>query len=565
MVRLFDTHAKRDILTLNGKWDFKTDPDNIGELNEWNRHFPSESDYMIIPSCWNTELGYYHYEGSAWYHKKFITKQSNLVLTFNAVAHKAKVFFDSILAGEHYGAFTPFEIQLQNVNAGEHEIVVLVDNVHNMTDTIPQAQTDWFHYGGIIRDVEIAHIDDAYIRNVKINYDLDLAQHGVTIKIDLSIYSFSSKCIKKTVTITFEDSTCLYKGEIDLNPGANKISLDAVTIDNVIAWDIDQPKLYYFSFDIGNDDYIDRVGFRTLKTQDGNIYLNNKSLVLKGINRHEDHPDWGFAFPVKLMKYDLSLIKNLGCNAIRGSHNPYHEAFLDLCDESGMLMWDEIPMAGHNVKQLINPLVIDRAITMMEEMIERDFNRPSVIIWSLFNECDTTSEAGYRMAELLINKVKSLDTSRLTTYATCEPLTDICYKLVDIVSVNQYFGWYGRPYSDWNDFMVNIKEKMLKDGVSDHPLMITEYGAAAIYGDKGFESRRWSEQYQAEVLEYATTIFLGGSQVAGMYIWQFCDVRSCKENDLTRARSFNNKGLLNEYRKPKLAYWAVQKLYKGNQ
>lgn len=217
MVRIFDTHSKRSTISLNGKWDFITDPDNIGEKNEWNCHFPSETDYMIVPSCWNTELGYYHYEGSAWYRKKITTRQCNLVLKFNAVAHNAKVFFDGVPVGEHYGAFTPFEIQLENINAGEHEIVVLVNNVHNMIDTIPQAQTDWFHYGGIIRDVEAAEIEDTYIKNVKIKYNLDLALHCATVESTLNIYSFNHTGIRKSISVIFNKSVCLYKGEIDLN------------------------------------------------------------------------------------------------------------------------------------------------------------------------------------------------------------------------------------------------------------------------------------------------------------------------------------------------------------
>ena len=297
--------------------------------------------------------------------------------------------------------------------------------------------------------------------------------------------------------------------------------------------------------------------------RDGKLLLNNKEITLKGINRHEDHPDWGFAMPLNLMKKDLDIIKNLGCNAIRGSHYPNAPIFLDLLDQEGILFWEEIPMWGFPEHALQDPLTLERGLSMHELMIKRDYHHPSIIIWGLHNEVDTRTQAAYKVTKAFAEKIRSLDTTRPITYATMHPLEDICLSLVDLISINKYFGWYHDRIEQWQNFLHQFKVKMKTEGLTGKPIIISEFGAGALYGENTFEQQKWSENFQDAYLDYTLNLFLNDPDIIGTYIWQYCDIRSAKELEMNRPRSFNNKGIVNEYRKPKQAYWTVQKLYTG--
>jgi len=261
------------------------------------------------------------------------------------------------------------------------------------------------------------------------------------------------------------------------------------------------------------------------------------------------------------MKKDLDIIKQLGCNTIRGSHYPNAPVFLDLLDQEGFLFWEEIPMWGFGEEALADPLTLERGLQMHQQMIKRDYHHPSIIIWGLHNEIDSRTEAAFNLTKAFAEKVRSLDQSRPITYATMYPLDDVCLSLVDIVSINKYFGWYEGEIEDWIRFLQTMKDKLKHEGLATMPILISEFGAGAIYGDSTFESAKWTENFQLQYLDSAIKIFLNDPDVNGMYIWQYCDIRSSKELEMGRPRSFNNKGIVNEYRKPKAAYWKVKELF----
>jgi len=160
-------------------------------------------------------------------------------------------------------------------------------------------------------------------------------------------------------------------------------------------------------------------------------------------------------------------------------------------------------------------------------------------------------------------KVTSLDATRPITYATMHPLEDICLSLVDLLSVNKYLGWYHDSVEHWQVFLSQFKEKLKNEGLAGKPIIISEFGAGALYGERTFEEQKWSEGFQERYLEYTLNLFLKDPDIIGTFIWQYCDIRTARELDLSRPRSFNNKGIVNEYRKPKQAYWTVRKMYTG--
>ena len=126
------------------------------------------------------------------------------------------------------------------------------------------------------------------------------------------------------------------------------------------------------------------------------IYL--LPIYFKGVNRHEEHPEWGFAVPLKLIKRDIDIIRSMGCNLTRGSHYPNAKATLDYMDETGMLFWEEIPMWQFKEEHLISTTVLDRGAYLHSEMVKRDYNHPSIIVWGLFNEVSSECQAALEAA-----------------------------------------------------------------------------------------------------------------------------------------------------------------------
>lgn len=560
MLRLFKRHTKRNVELLDGNWQFCIDPQRKGIEEEWFKSFPKKGMDMVVPSCWNNTLGLYDYEGLAWYATTFEMKSSAAYIKFHGVTGLTKVYVDGILLGMHYGGFTGFGFNIQ-AKPGEHTLVVAVDNTHNTDDTIPLSKVDWFHYGGITRSIELIHIDAAWISDCQISYKLSDNLKNATLNITAAIQAPNETLYNQAVRIYIDNQPICSK-ILDLHKNTS-VTFDNIELKNIRLWDVDEPNLYYVRIETDTDDIVERIGFREVKTQGRKILLNNKELFLKGINRHEEHPDWGFSVPFHLMKKDMDIIKMAGCNAIRGSHYPNAEIFLDLCDQEGILFWEEIPMWGFREKSLANPIVVERGLTMLEEMVLRDFHHPSILIWGMHNEVDTHTDAAINITRAFSEKVRSLDSSRLLTYATHEPFEDLCYKFGDLACINQYIGWYSSDLSQWPQFLAKLKERLENEGLQDMPIIISEFGAGGIYGDCTFESPKWTENYQAKYLAESLHAFLEDKDICGTYIWQYCDIRTAKEMEMGRPRSFNNKGIVNEYRKPKMAYWTVKEIYKN--
>ncbi len=559
MNRLFARHTKRQVQSLDGFWHFWTDPDDVGVDEQWFRQLPAEGRRVLVPSCWNNDLGLYDYEGPAWYARTFHSESERVNLVFHGFSGQIDIYVDGMHAASQYGGFTGIEVLVENLKPGEHHLVVRVDNTHNNSNTIPLARVDWFHYGGLFRGVELQELRDVWIKDATIRYTLDHTERTVQLDMQVVVQSFGSELQKDLVVEVNGESLCRVPLTVR---GEMTVEIPRQTLSQVDVWDCGHPNLYMFRFALAEDDLQERLGFRNVGVERGRLLLNGQPVNLKGVNRHEDHPEWGFAIPLHLMKKDLDIIKMLGCNTVRGSHYPNHPVFLDLLDEEGILFWEEIPMWGFPEPALADPLTLQRGLRMHEAMVRRDIHHPAIILWGLHNEVDTRTQTAFDLTQAFAERIKSLDTSRPLTYATNRPLDDICLSLVDIISVNKYFGWYEGSKEDWAEFLTDLKEKLRQDGLTGMPIIISEFGAGAIYGDSTFEAPKWTEDFQTDYLAYTLALFADDADVIGSYVWQYCDIRTAKELDLGRPRSFNNKGIVNEYRKPKQAFWKVQELYR---
>ncbi|MBR7132160.1 MAG: beta-glucuronidase [Clostridia bacterium] len=561
MGRLFSEHFKRRVSCLDGAWKNAVDNKNVGLAENWCCGLPKGKTVMV-PSVWNTENDMLSYEGKVWYEKQFFTAEKCIRLVFEGVMTEATVWLDGKLLGTHYGGFSSFNFIVGEVASGVHKLVLCVDNSFN-SKSIPQAWVDWYHYGGIVRSVYVEELKGISILNNRLDYELNSELTAAKGAFTLELYNADNKSLKTTLTAKL-DGIAVFEQNISLEAGQRlNFKTDEFEIQNIRLWDIGSPELYNIEFLTDTDDLLDRTGFRKVEVKNEGIYLNGKTVELRGVNRHEEYPDFGFAFPKNLMGKDLDIIEKLNCNSIRGSHYPNSKEFVDMMDERGILFWSEIPIWGFGFSEevLADPIVVERGLNMHREMIEQYFNHPCIIIWGMHNEILSDTKPGYNMTKTFYEFLKENGGNRIITYATCRVSTDICLELCDVISINQYSGWYSNV--SWQDYLNDVRKRREELGLSDKPVIMGEFGCAALYGNHTFDNISWTEEYQAELLQNSINIFHQDPMVVGFYVWQYCDMRTCRRAGLDRARGFNNKGIVNEYRKPKAAYFAVQKAYKA--
>ena len=559
MDRLFKRSNSAKWFKLDKFWDFKVDPQNKGNEEKWYENFPEKSEKMYVPSCWNTTLGYYQYMGTAWYKTDFEIESNSIYLKFEAVANECDVYLDKKFIGHHYGGFVEFGFELLGIGAGKHELVLRVNNDLDLTTSIPHAISDWYNYGGINRGVEVREINDCYVKDTHVIYSLDGNTANVSVKTNV-------KTLKR-ITDNFEvfvDDKCVYSKEVTID-GDFEYVADGIKLDGVKLWDIKEPNLYYVTVKFGGEDLTDRVGFRTIETKGKDILLNGKKVILVGVNRHEIHPDWGISMPFELTKRDIDIIIELNCNTIRGSHYPNSKKTLDYLDEVGLLFWEEVPLWGNRPEwneSFKNADFIDRAVNYHKDMVVRDLNHPSIVFWGLHNEVDTAVEQTRDFSKKLIEIIRKYDNSRLITYASVVGQRDICLDLVDVISFNRYIGWYDSQAKENLDEYIKAITSKVKELSGEKPIIMSEFGAAAIKSHTSFEPMRWSENYQSEYLKKHIETFFDSGEICGTYIWQFCDMNTQNADYIGKPRGFNNKGIVSEYRLPKLAYDTIKQLYK---
>jgi len=558
MHRTFATTTTRRQTDLQGCWSFCPDPDDAGIAEEWYQRFPARAHPMWVPGVWNTSRAYLNYQGVGWYRTRFSTASCAAALVrFAAVTQQTNVWLDGEPLGEHYGGFLPFAFPIPAPAPGEHELVVRVDNTHDLTSTIPSANLDWFPYGGIHRPVWVEELaGPGYVTSLRLTPAV--TQGRATLRVRAELSNVGDRPIYEPWTLSL-DSQPLKGGHLRLEPGETQVLLFAVNVPDARLWSPDDPQLYTACLAFAGDDALDRTGFRCLEISGSDLLLNGERLRIRGVNRHEDHPDWGFALPEHLMLRDLELVADLGANSIRGAHYPNDQRLLDMCDERGILFIEEIPLWGFTREQMAVDVIANRASAMVWAMIERDSSHPCIWAWSVLNECATDTPEGRLVVERLIDTAREADPTRPVTYATDRPLRDVCLDLVDVVCVNAYPGWYVHDIT-WPELLDRVRAK-----IGAKPMVVTEFGAGGIYGCHALEDGAiWSEEYQRRVVAEAAVYLAERPDLAGFYVWQLHDTRSSGgERALRRPRGYNNKGLVDEYRRPKLAYYALRELLRG--
>ena len=554
MIRTFETHKIRKTAELSSAlWNFHT----IGTQGE------EAVIQAPVPGCWENYPDTVSYRGQASYSREFEAK-GNIRLEFKGVSHTASVLVDGKPVGSHYNAYTPFDVVLKDIRPGIHQLEVIADNSFG-PDSALHVPNDYQSYGGISRGVVLEELGEAYLS--WIHFTPFLRKDGWYGKAEICVRNLSSGRLDGSVEVEIGKNSFAVLPIVLEGEEEKSFSTQEQPCPWAECWSPESPVLYLITAvlrtaDGAADDIIDRVGFREIRTEGKDILLNGRKLRIKGFCRHEDHPQFGCALPFSAMQHDLMLIKDLGANSIRTVHYPNDELFLDLCDEQGILIWEENHARGLSEENMRNPHFKQQCGDCIREMITAHYNHPSIYIWGILNECASDTEYGRECYSEQYELIKSLDPYRPRSSASCRFKTDICLGYPEVVSYNIYPKWYHDvPVEDYLDELYQwIQNESEGTG---KPFLITEIGAGAIYGYRTPAHVKWSEEYQVQALKEQLQAVFSREGCSGVYIWQFCDVRVCDSWFGSRPRTMNNKGIVDEYRRPKLAYEVVKDSYRS--
>ncbi len=556
---IFDRFRKKE--SLNGHWHYAVDQYNTFQRQKWfNENYYDaggntlpvdfsfdEWELMDLPCSWNTtDRMYMLYEGSMVYTRKFIyARQSDderMILKIGAANYVCRVFINKKYVGMHRGGSTPCYFDITDYLEHDNRIFLQVDNTRRH-EQVPMENTDWFNYGGIYRDIELIRVPKTHIKDFKIALEPDSNFSRIRAVVSVSEnYSGTAKLEIPELGIN---------REIKVVNGSGEVVFDA----SPELWSPESPKLYDVSLECAGDRVRDRVGFREIRVRGMDIVLNGKSLFLRGISCHEDSVEHGKALTDEERLENIRLAKELGCNFMRVAHYPHSERMSQLADETGLLLWEEIPVYW-DIRFDSEDTYSD-AENQLRELITRDYNRASVIIWSVGNENDDTDDRLKFMSRLAecahsIDKTRMVSAACLVNYKK-NAIEDRLEQYLDIIGLNEYCGWYT---AEWR-----MLPELFENSDPKKPVIITEFGADAYPGLRGTITDKGTEDCQAYVYERQTETIRKIPYIRGMTPWILHDFR-CPRRTSVNQRYYNTKGLLSadkKHRKP--AFFVLRDFY----
>ena len=567
----------RQTTSLNGTWNYIVDVQEEGYydyrmtpmrngffINAKPRHPEDLIEYdfdkaetMQIPGDWNTQdQQLFFYEGTVWLKRSFEFHPEagrRTLLYFGAVNYDTHVYVNGQKAGHHQGGFTPFNYDVTDfLKDGENQVIVKVDNKRHPED-VPTQIFDWWNYGGITRDVLLVSVAPTYVENYKLQLDNTPAAKKGQRQI-----SFCAKLNKAEAG----QSLTLRIPELKINKqmtttadGIASLTLNA----KPQLWSPENPKLYKVEIQLGDETLSDEIGFRTIETRGKQILLNGEPIFLKGISIHEEKPNGGGrANSTEDAHTLLSWAKELGCNYVRLAHYPHNEYAVREAERMGILVWSEIPV--YWTIAWSNPDTYANAKRQLSDMIARDQNRANVIIWSIANETPHSAKRDAFLGKLA-KHARELDPTRLISMAMevtgasnyHNILHDNMSDLVDVVSFNQYIGWYRD---------VNDASKMTWEIPYDKPVIISEFGGGAKYGLHGPKNQRWTEEFQENLYRENCAMLDKIDGLAGTTPWILKDFRSPRRVLTGIQDYYNRKGVFSDKGEKKLAFYVLRDWYK---
>ncbi len=564
----------RDLTDLSGQWHYIVDPMRMGfrqgRMRNFSRDLVQQGQELLeyewasapmlsVPGDWTSQVeALSWYEGLVWKRRTFEwtgAADRRQFLHFEAVNYHAHVYLNGEKVGEHKGGFTPFAIEVTGkLKRGGNSLVVGIDSRHDAR-SVPAMQVDWWNYGGITRPVQLLSVPETFLRHHAIRLGRDGRIH-VRAVLD------GPQAAGRRVVVGVPELEL----SIDAMTGADGVATAAVRAPRGLArWSPDTPRLYDVTIRHGGETITERIGFRTVEVRGTEVLLNGTPIFLRGISLHEEAigPVATRAISPAAARALLTEAKALGANFVRLAHYPHNEQMARIADEMGLLVWAEIPVYWDMA--FAETETLDLARRMLAEMIERDINRASIMIWSVGNE---TPETDARLAFMrrLIDDVRARDPERLVSAALHDDADDSSGRegrvtvddpigaYLDVLAMNRYEAWYGYrspPQIDEVNWTVAY----------DKPLIFSEFGADALYGARGAGIERWTEDYQKLLYERTFAMAERIPNLVGTSPWILKDFRSPRRFHGRYQEYWNRKGLIDPAGNRKLAWWVVRDWY----
>lgn len=574
----------RNLLDLSGFWAFQPDPAEVGERDGWCNGLPAPRA-IAVPASWNEQYSDLRdYLGPAWYSQEFYApagwQGQRIFLRVGSANYAAKVWVNGRFAGEHAGGHLPFACDVTDLVAWgrPNTVAILVDarltptrvppgnvqgGIGGFMRSYPNASFDFFPYAGIHRPVILYAVPAAHIADVTAVTTLDGADGVVTVRVVQAGGDLAGR-------VALAGEGRCWNAPLAFRAGAAEATL---RVPQARLWGPDDPYLYRLTVTLEEaghvaDRYTLDIGIRTVAVAGDKLLLNGRPIALKGFGKHEDFPVHGRGLNLPLIVKDAGLLKWIGANSYRTSHYPYAEEAMFMADRQGFLIVDETPAVGLFFDDGDANIAarLAQCRQHLAELIARDKNHPSVIMWSLANEpivgqggfaamaggpSQPHPAAGPFFAELFA-LARRLDPTRLVTVEA--PIGGSALDwlaLCDVLCIHRYAGWYSRSGQ-----LGPALEELAHDLDQLHerygkPIAVTEFGADTIAGAHGEPAEMWTEEYQAEMLAGYLDVAAARPYVVGMHVWNFADFKTGQS--ILRAGGLNRKGVFTRDRQPKMA------------
>ena len=536
---------------LSGIWDFTFLKTSLDALKVSKLRFDSSA---TVPGCFDFLPQCRMMRGTGVYRRR-VTCGGEMILTSEGLGLRGAFFWDGKKIGGTEFPFTLEQFRFDAGAPGPHELIIAVSNEFDDTPgSLFRRNYDFYAHGGIYRPVSIAPVLPIELEKLQV-IPLDTKKGEVEVTVVLT-----GKTAKLgSAALRWDDGKST--DTLKLKNGRGK---GVFRVPNHKVWSPETPNLHTVTVKVKEQEFSATFGIRVVTVSKGKLLLNGKALKIAGTNRHDAHPDFGYAVPDEIRLRDLLMLKQQGFNCIRGCHYPQSGAFLDMCDRLGMMVWEE-SLGWGNRSELADPLFRKRQIRQTEMMVRKSINHPCVIMWGCLNECSSDTPEGRELVEMLVKTLHKADPSRPVTFGSNRTTRDICLDLVDIISFNTYPCWYGGTEEQYFDkeglyrSLQTLVDFASAPEYKNKPFFISEIGAEAIPGNHS--GMRWSEEYQAGLLSEAMRFVLESKRCTGIFLWQFCDIRtyvSC--NCQSRPGGFNRKGMVDGSRNPKPSFREVGKV-----
>jgi beta-glucuronidase len=575
---------------LSEGWLFQPDPLRVGDARHWERPDLDRKGWrpVAVPMAWDEyDRVMNGYEGVGWYALALpadrIVAREWQRLRFGRANHRAIVWIDGERAGENLTGYLPFEVPLtpwltpRRASEAPVWIVVRVENGTHY-DWLPGMETvEWVQYGGLLEPVELLTTSPAYVRRVAIRgAPVSGVGRGGDVRAVVEIENTAPVGFAGRVLLEVEGRSAQAIARAD--PRATQTVSLALSLPEALPWSPDSPRLYGARVRLlderGEVDAVaERFGVRSIEAAGREIRLNGRALRVRGVNRYDEFPDHGPVVNDAAIRADLLAVKATGANLIR-THYPQSPAHLQIADEIGLLYMEEVPLnwwrASFRPKvppEFQNDRIVDLAEKALEEMVRRDGNHPSLVIWSMANECETADDLGVRAMERLLARAKALDPSRLATYVADHDFQkNRAFARADLVAANLYYGmWEGDVAEDLGqiDERVFAPTRAALQGLlrlfPDKPILVTEFGTIGVPGSGG--DVRFSEDYQAAYVSAVWRAIESAPELAGGVVWSWADYRHRRGFTNDFPAEFGPFGLVTLDRRPKKAQAAMRELW----